>query len=67
MAAMLFVALLLLTAAPALANDPAAHSGVARVRTGPAPSDIALFVMAAIGVWLARRAMIRRAARRRKD
>ena len=59
--------LLALIAAPALANDPAAHSGIARVRTGPEPSDIALFVMAAIGVWLARRAMIRRAARRRED
>jgi hypothetical protein len=59
--------LLALVAAPALANDPAAHSGVVKVRTGPEPSDIALFVMAAIGVWLARRAMISRAAKRRKD
>jgi hypothetical protein len=59
--------LLALVAAPALANDPAAHSGIIKVRTGPEPSDIALFVMAAIGVWLARRAMIKRAARRRKD
>jgi hypothetical protein len=58
---------LALVAAPALANDPAAHSGIIKVRTGPEPSDIALFVMAAIGVWLARRAMIKRAARRRKD
>ena len=56
-----------LIAAPALANDPAAHSGIVKVRTGPEPSDIALFVMAAIGVWLARRAMIRRAAKRRED
>jgi hypothetical protein len=59
--------LLALLAAPALASDPAAHSGVVKVRTGPEPSDIALFVMAAIGVWLARRAMIRRAAKRRED
>ena len=59
--------LLALIAAPALANDPAAHSGIAKARTGPAASDIALFVMAAIGVWLARRAMIRRAAKRRED
>jgi hypothetical protein len=59
--------LLALIAAPALANDPAAHSGVVKVRTGPEPSDIALFVMAAIGVWLARRAMLRRAAKRRED
>jgi hypothetical protein len=56
-----------LVAAPAWANDPAAHSGVAKIRSGPAASDIALFVMAAIGVWLARRAMIRRAEKRRKD
>ena len=59
--------LLALFATPALANNPAAHSGVAKVRTGPEPSDIALFVMAAVGVWLARRAMIRRAAKRRED
>jgi hypothetical protein len=59
--------LLALVAAPALANDPAAHSGVAKLRTGPEPSDIALFVVAAIGVWLARRAMLRRAAKRRED
>lgn len=59
--------LLALLAAPALASDPAAHSGVVKARTGPEPSDIALFVMAAIGVWLARRAMIRRAAKRRED
>ena len=58
---------LLLIAAPALASDPAAHSGIAKARNGPEPSDIALFVMAAIGVWLARRAMLRRAAKRRKD
>ena len=58
---------LALVAVPALANDPAAHSGVAKARTGPEPSDIALFVMAAIGVWLARRAMIRRAEKRRED
>ena len=50
-----------------LTNFVMAHSGVAKIRTGPEPSDIALFVMAAIGVWLARRAMLRRAARRRED
>lgn len=58
---------LLLIAAPALASDPAAHSGIVKARTGPEPSDVALFVMAAVGVWLARRAMIRRAIKRRKD
>jgi hypothetical protein len=65
--AMRSLLLLVLIAAPAFANDPAAHSGIIKVRTGPAASDIALFIMAAIGVWLARRAMIRRAAKRRKD
>jgi len=64
MRSLLFLALF---AVPALANDPAAHSGVVKIRTGPEPSDIALFLMAAIGVWLARRAMIRRAAKRRED
>lgn len=59
--------LLALLAVPALANDPAAHSGVVKIRTGPEPSDIALFLMAVAGVWLARRAMIKRAAKRRKD
>ena len=57
----------LLLTVPAFAEDPAAHSGIVKVRTGPALSDIALFVMAAIGVWLARRAMLRRAAKRRED
>jgi len=61
------ILLLALIGAPVLANDPAAHSGVVKIRTGPEPSDIALFLMAVVGVWLARRAMIRRAARRRKD
>jgi hypothetical protein len=56
-----------LVAVPAFADDPAAHSGVVKVRTGPAASDIALFVMAAIGIWLARRAMVRRAEKRRED
>ncbi|MES2755324.1 MAG: hypothetical protein V4659_11730 [Pseudomonadota bacterium] len=45
--------LLALAATPALA----AHNGVATARTGPEPSDIALFVMAALGVWLVRRAL----------
>ena len=38
----------------------AAHSGVATPRTGPELSDIALFALAAVGVWLVRRAMRRR-------
>jgi hypothetical protein len=56
----------LLLAAPALAVMPA-HTGVPKVRTGPELSDIALFVMAAGGVWLVRRAMRARFARRPKD
>jgi hypothetical protein len=54
-----FLALLLAT--PALA---APHTGVIKVRTGPELSDIALFVMAAFGVWLVRRAMRARFAKR---
>jgi hypothetical protein len=44
---------LLLLPTPALA----AHSGVAAERTGFAPSDVALFVVAAAGLWFARRAL----------
>ncbi|MGY2733471.1 hypothetical protein [Sphingomonas sp. UYP23] len=56
----------LLLATPALA---APHSGVVKVRTGPELSDIVLFVVAALGVWLVRRAMRARFAKRdaRKD
>ncbi len=54
--------LALLIAAPALA---APHSGMATPRTAPELSDIALFVMAAAGVWFVRRAMRVRFARRR--
>ncbi|MBY0521523.1 MAG: hypothetical protein K2P79_13975 [Sphingomonas sp.] len=53
--------LLLFLASPALA----AHSGAAHPRTAPELSDIALFVMAAIGVWAVRRAMRARFAKRR--
>ncbi|QNQ10038.1 hypothetical protein [Sphingomonas alpina] len=55
--------LLALIAAPAFA----AHTGVPKIRTGPELSDIALFVMAAIGVFLIRRAMRARFARKQKD
>lgn len=56
----------LLIATPALA---APHSGVVKVRTGPELSDIVLFVVAALGVWLVRRALRARFAKRppRKD
>lgn len=57
----------LLVAAPAFAADDG-HSGVAGVRTGPELSDIALFVMAALGVWFTRRALRARARKApRKD
>ncbi len=39
------------------------HSGVAHPRTGPALSDLALFLVAALGVWLVRRAMRKRGRR----
>ena len=44
---------LLLLPAPALA----AHSGVAGTGTGFAVSDVALFLVAVTGLWLARRAL----------
>lgn len=55
---MRFTPLLLLMPLPALA----AHTGVAAERTGFAPSDVALFLVAAAGLWIARRAL--RARRR---
>ena len=48
---------LLFLATPAIAAIESGHSGTVHPRTGPALSDIALFVFAAIGVWLARRAL----------
>ena len=58
---MLIPALLpvLLLATPADATDNG-HTGVARPRTAPEPSDVALFVVAAGGVWFTRRALRRR-------
>lgn len=53
---------LLLLAPPALAMVPP-HSGVIHTRSMPELSDIALFVMAAGGVWLARRALRKRFAK----
>lgn len=43
------------------------HSGTVHRRTGPEWSDIALFVVAALGVWLVRRALRRRFAHRNAD
>lgn len=51
--------LVLLLASPAFAVE-SGHSGIAHPRTGPELSDIALFVVAALAVWLARRAMRKR-------
>ena len=62
---MRFLALALLIAAPAFAVTPA-HTGVPKIRTGPELSDIALFVMAALGLWLVRRATRARFAKRPK-
>lgn len=53
--------LILLTAGPAFA----AHSGEISRRTMPELSDLALAAMAAGGLWLAQRAMRRRARARR--
>ncbi|UIJ46815.1 hypothetical protein LZK98_07690 [Sphingomonas cannabina] len=53
-------------ALPGLAEAAAPHSGQI-VRNGFALSDVALFVFAAIGVWLAQRSMRRRAGKRAKD
>lgn len=45
----------------------AAHSGEITRRTMPELSDLALAAMAACGVWLAQRAMRRRARKSRED
>lgn len=60
----MFILLALLAlATPAYAQDNG-HTGTATARTGPELSDIALFVVAATGVWFTRRAL---RARPRKD
>jgi hypothetical protein len=43
------------------------HTGVIHTRSMPELSDIALFVMAVLGVWIVRRAMRARFAARRED
>ena len=55
----LFTLLLALVASPALARG-----GAAQPRTAPELSDLALFVLAAAAVWLTRRALRRRHARK---
>lgn len=49
--------------ATAILSVAGGHSGIVHRRTGPEWSDIALFGVAALGVWLVRRAMRRRFAR----
>ena len=39
------------------------HTGVPVPRTGPEPSDVALFLLAALALWLVRRSLRRRARR----
>ncbi|WP_181814668.1 hypothetical protein [Sphingomonas aracearum] len=48
-----------------LASVAGGHSGVVHRRTGPELSDAALFVLAVAGVWLIRRTLRARFARRR--
>ncbi|WP_431471037.1 hypothetical protein [Sphingosinithalassobacter sp. LHW66-3] len=55
---MIVALLLLLLPAPALAVAP--HSGEIATRSMPELSDLVLFVLAAFGVFLARRALRRR-------
>lgn len=57
----MFFLLALLLATPALA---APHSGIVKARTSPELSDVALFVLAVLGVWFVRRAMRARFAKR---
>ncbi|WP_198665797.1 MULTISPECIES: hypothetical protein [unclassified Sphingomonas] len=48
----------------ALLSIAGGHSGIVHPRTAPALSDVALFVVAAVGVWLVRRALRRRFTRK---
>ena len=51
----------------ALLSVAGGHSGTVHRRTGPEWSDIALFDVAALGLWLVRRALRRRFAHRNAD
>ena len=60
----LLLPLLIAAPAPAFAATvESGHSGTVHPRTGPEPSDIALFACAAIGIWFVRRALRRRFTR----
>jgi len=63
---MIRFALLLMIATPALAADEPAHTGVAGSRSMPELSDLALFGIAAAGVWFVRSRM-RARFRKAKD
>ncbi|MBO9714498.1 hypothetical protein [Sphingomonas sp.] len=63
---MLRIALALLLAAPAIAEEPA-HTGVAGHRSMPELSDLALAAIAAGGIWWVRRAMRARFRRSQED
>jgi hypothetical protein len=62
---MLRVTLFLLTATPALAS--AAHTGEIGTRSMPELSDIALFLVAAGGIWFVRSRMRARFRKAPKD
>ncbi|MFM9827750.1 MAG: hypothetical protein ACKVOB_03270 [Sphingomonas sp.] len=49
------------------ATAAAPHSGAVSARTAPELSDIALFLMAAGGIWLVRRALRARFAKQRVE
>lgn len=63
------IALAMALTAPLLiaASDGYTHSGQVAPRTGPELSDFALFGVAAIGVWFARRALRARFRRQQDD
>ena len=56
--------LLLVLATPTALS---AHTGIPKVRSAPELSDIALFAVACLGVWLVRRAMRARFLKSRED
>lgn len=63
---MLRVVLFLMIAAPALAEEPA-HTGTPGSRSMPELSDVALFAVAAGGLWFVRSRMRARFRKAPKD